>query len=75
MKICIEDAATLQFLTPNGRWTAHTREAITFPNSQVAKQAGAKVAIGRFNIVGFFKDSPQLTNLDEGHGSAAVAKA
>jgi hypothetical protein len=71
MKICIEDASTLQFLTPNGRWTKHTKEAITFPNSQLAKQAGAKLPITRFNVVGFFKDSPQLTNLDDGHCSAA----
>ena len=69
MKICIEDATTLEFLTPAGRWTKSTKEAATYPNSQLAKQAGAKIPIDRFNVVGFFKDSPQLTNLDEGKGS------
>jgi hypothetical protein len=71
MKILIEDAQTLEYYTAAGRWTKNAKEAATFPNSASAKHAGAKAPISKFNVVGFFSNSPQLTNLDDGVGAGA----
>jgi hypothetical protein len=68
MTILIENADTLEFLTRDGRWTKHAGEAATYRTSTLAKEFGTAAPIGRFNVVGAFKNSPQLTNLDEGCG-------
>jgi hypothetical protein len=68
MKILIEDAQTLKFLAVDGSWTAKSADAAGYRSSTVAKEAGARVQVGRFNVVGIFKNSPQITNLDEGCG-------
>jgi hypothetical protein len=69
VKIIIEDAETLEFLTSEGRWTKDLARAAAFPNSAAAKTRGSAIPIGRFNVVGSFARWPQLTNLDEGCGS------
>lgn len=69
MRIIIEDAATLEFLTPEGQWTKDVKQAEGFRNADDAKIRGAGFPIGRFNIVGSFSSWPQLTNLDEGFGT------
>ena len=70
MKILIEDAETLEYLTPRGHWTKSSVEAAGYPSSATAKIAGAKAPIGRFNIIGSFANSPQITNLDDGCGTS-----
>jgi hypothetical protein len=69
VKIIIENAETLEFLTSDGRWSKDVTRAAAFPNSNAAKARGVTFPIGRFNVVGAFATSPQLTNLDEGFGS------
>jgi len=69
MKIIIEHSDQSQFLSANGRWTPRQKEAAMFPTSASAKQAGAKAAIGLFNVIGCFSNSPQITNLDDGCGT------
>lgn len=73
MKILIEDAATLEYYTRDGRWSRNKKDAVTFASSALAKASGKNAPIGRFNIVGFFSDSPQLTNLDEGCGTKTAS--
>lgn len=73
MKILIEDAATLEYYTREGRWSRNKKDAVTFASSAQAKASGESAPIGRFNIVGFFSNSPQLTNLDEGCGTRKAA--
>ena len=71
MKIIIENAETLEFLMPDGGWTKDVKRAATYQNSDKAKERGAQVAMGRFNVVGSFTAWPQLTNLDEGFGTTS----
>jgi hypothetical protein len=73
MKIFIENASTLEFLTREGRWSKNKKEAAVYTSSAQAKTFGKSSPIGRFNVVGFFANSPQLTNLDDGCGSVATA--
>ena len=74
MRIIIENAATLEFLTTEGRWTKDAGRAAQFANSGAAMVRGATLPIGVFNVVGSFKGWPQLTNLDEGRGIGATAR-
>jgi hypothetical protein len=74
VKILIEDPATSKFLAANGSWTKSSKDAFAYRSSTLAKQAGEKIPIGRFNVVGAFANSPQLTNLDEGCGLQGEAK-
>jgi hypothetical protein len=73
MRIIIEDAETLQFLTMDGGWTGDSARAATFANSDAARERGVTLPIGEFNIVGAFSKSPQLTNLDNGSGTRKTA--
>ena len=71
MKILIEDPSTSKFLTADGSWTERSKDALNYRTSTLAREAGQKISIGRFNVVGAFANSPQLMNLDEGHGLKA----
>ena len=77
MTIFIENAETLEFLTKDGRWTKNFDKAAIYRTSTSARQFGAAASIGRFNVIGGFRNSPQLVNLDEGCcvGSAAAVGA
>jgi hypothetical protein len=70
MRILIENAETLQYLTADGAWTKEPNAAATYRTSTVAKEHGKTAPIGRFNVIGAFKNSPQITNLDDGCGTA-----
>jgi hypothetical protein len=69
MTIYIENPQTLELLTKDGRWTKNRNDAASYRTSTSAKQFGATAHIGQFNIIGAFKNSPQITNLDDGRGS------
>jgi hypothetical protein len=73
MTIYIENADTQELLTKDGRWTRSRDKAANYRTSNLAKQTGAAASIGRFNVIGAFRNSPQITNLDEGCGVAAKA--
>jgi hypothetical protein len=73
MKIVIENAETQEFLTADGKWTRNSKQAAVYSNTTTAKARGASAPIGRFNVVGTFKDSPQITNLDEGSGTGKAS--
>jgi hypothetical protein len=75
MKILIENTETLEMLTSAGAWTKNTKQAATYPSSTIAKQTGAAAAIGKFNVIGRFANSAQITNLDEGCGTAGPKSA
>jgi hypothetical protein len=74
MKILIEDPTTAKFLAANGSWTKNSKDAFAYTSSTLARQAGEKISMGHFNVVGAFSNSPQLTNLDEGWGLQGKAK-
>jgi hypothetical protein len=68
MTILIENAETHEYLTKDGRWTRKMDQAATFQTSTLAKQSATGFPIGGFNIVGVFRTSAQLVNLDAGRG-------
>jgi hypothetical protein len=73
MNIHIENAETLEYLTSSGSWTRNVKKAEAFKSSTLAKKTGSLAAIGKFNVVGAFNNSPQLTNLDVGCGTHGEA--
>lgn len=70
MTIFVENAETLEYLGKDGRWTKKVDQAATYGTSTLAKEYGISAPIGRFNIIGAFRNSPQVVNLDEGCGAA-----
>jgi hypothetical protein len=52
-----------------GRWTRKMDQAATFRTSTLAKQSAVAFPIGEFNIIGTFRTSAQLVNLDDGIGA------
>ncbi len=68
MKILIEDAETLQYLTPSGQWTKTTAKGKSFATSRAAFDEARKEPIHRFNVVLSVPQSDQLINLDHGRG-------
>jgi hypothetical protein len=75
MKIHVENAETLELLTPSGDWTTNINKAAIYSNSTTAKHAGAAAPIGKFNVIGTFRNFPQITNLDEGCGTGHARSA
>lgn len=71
MKIIIEDAETLKFLTTDGSWTEEPLDGQSFASTRVACAAARREPIGKFNIVGYFADTFQLVNMDHGRGNGA----
>ena len=71
MTILIENAETREFFGKDGRWSKKVNEAATYRTSTLAREHGVTIPIARFNIVGVFKNSPQMVNLDEGHGAGS----
>jgi hypothetical protein len=68
MKILIEDAETLQYLTPSGQWTQSVAKGRSFATTRAAFDEARKEPIHRFNVVLSVPDSAQLINLDHGRG-------
>jgi len=71
MTILIENADTLEYLAKDGRWSKKVTDALTYRTSTLAREHGVTVPVARFNVVGVFKNSPQMVNLDEGVGAGS----
>lgn len=71
MNILIENAETCELLTAKGTWTRNQKDAATYRTTTLAMKHGETAPIGRFNVIGTFSKSPQITNLDEGCGTVA----
>lgn len=68
MNIIIEDADTRKFLTIDGSWTEKPVNGLSFASTRVACAAARKEPIGQFNVVGYFADTCQFINMDQGSG-------
>lgn len=68
MKMLIEDAETLEYLTHNGRWTKNAGEGRTFAATTAAFEVAKKELIGKFNIVCYIAQTGQFINMDHGRG-------
>jgi hypothetical protein len=68
MKILIEDAETLQYLTAGGEWTKTVAKGRCFATTRAAFDEAKKEPIHRFNVVLSVPQSQQLINLDHGRG-------
>ena len=74
MTILVENAETFEYLANDGRWTRNMDQAATFRTSTLAKQSAIGLPIGEFNIIGRFRTSPQVMNLDDGDTVMDVAR-
>lgn len=70
MRILIENAETSEFLTAQDEWTHDAKRATTYATTTSAKEHGSAAKIGKFNVIGIFANSSQITNLDDGCGTA-----
>ena len=68
MNILIEDAETLEYLTPGGQWTKNVAEGKTFGTTETALRIARKESIGKFNIVCYIRQTEQFINLNHGRG-------
>ena len=68
MKILIEDAEKLEYLTSIGQWTSNATEGRSFEATGTAFQVAKKEPIGKFNIVCYISQTRQFINLDHGRG-------
>jgi hypothetical protein len=68
MKILIEDAETLEYLTTNGQWTKKAADGKSFATSMTAFDTAKKELIRKFNVVCYIAQSEQLINLNHGRG-------
>ena len=76
MKILIEDAETLEYLTDNSQWTKKAAEGRGFVATAAAFEVAKKEPIRKFNIVCYIGQTKQFINLDHGRGKApAIAAA
>ena len=75
MKILIEDAETLNYLTSNGRWSQYAGEGKAFGTTTTAFEVAKKELIGKFNIVCYIAQTGQFVNLDHGRGKGAEPSA
>ena len=74
MKILIEDAERLEYLTNTNLWTKNPIEGKCFSATGNALAAAKKESIGRFNIVGYISQSKQFVNLNHGRGRGIDAE-
>lgn len=75
MKILIEDAETLQYLTSTGHWTKTIAKGRTFATTQAAFDEARKEPIRKFNVVLCVPQSDQLINLNHGRGKGPAEPA
>jgi hypothetical protein len=75
MKILIEDAETLEYLTVDGHWTKVVADSKRFGGTKLAFEVAKKEPIGKFNIVCYIKETNQFINLDHGRGKGVEAIA
>ena len=75
MKILIEDAETLQYLTATGKWTDAVAKGRSFATTRAAFDEARKEPIHRFNVVLCVPQSDQLINLDHGRGKGPAELA
>lgn len=68
MNILIENAESLEYLTPDGQWTKNVAQGKIFPASEAAYQTAKKEPVGKFNIVCYIPQSKQFINLNHGNG-------
>ena len=72
MKILIEDADKLEYLTTEGGWTKDATAGRSFAASEAAFAVAKQESVGRFNIVRYFKQTRQIVNLNHGKGKGAA---
>jgi hypothetical protein len=72
MKILIEDADKLEYLTTTGLWTKNIAEGKNFGASETAFEAARKELVGKFNIVCYIPQTKQFINLNHGRGKGLV---
>ena len=72
MKILIEDAETLQYLTTSGQWSKNASEGKTFSATAAAFEVARKEQIHKFNIVCYIPQTKQFINMDHGRGKGHV---
>jgi hypothetical protein len=75
MKILIEDAETLEYLTSSGRWTKKAGEGKSFEATLTACEAAKREPIRKFNIVCYIAQTKQLINMDHGRGKGPDTSA
>ena len=72
MKILIENADSLEFLTTSGTWSKNAAEGKQFGTTLTAFDAAKKEIVGKFNIVCHIAQTNQFINMSHGKGKAAV---
>jgi hypothetical protein len=70
MRILIENANEVEYLTDQGQWTKKPCEAACFASTGAACEVAKKQPIHEFNIVQFFGLNGQFINLDHGTGAS-----
>ena len=68
MNILIEDAETLEYLTPDGQWTKNVADGKSFRATVAAFEVAKRESIRKFNIVCYIAQTRQFINLDHGRG-------
>jgi hypothetical protein len=68
MKTLVEDAEKLEYLTSDSHWTKKAGEAKDFRATGAAIEVAKQEPMGRFNIVGYFPETKQFLNLNQGRG-------
>jgi len=68
MNILIEDAEKLEYLTSENLWTKNAANGKNFAATGSALAVAKKELIGKFNIVGYNKETKQFINLNHGKG-------
>ena len=72
MKILIENADSLEFLTTTGTWSKNVAEGKHFGTTLTAFDAAKKEIVGKFNIVAYIPASKQFINMSHGKGKAVT---
>ena len=75
MKILIEDAEKLEYLTSAGQWSKNVMEGKNFGASEAAFEAARREPVGKFNIVCYIRQTRQFINLNHGRGKGLVEAA
>jgi hypothetical protein len=71
MKIMIENADNLEYLTAASQWSKNVGDGRVFKATRTALEVAKKEPIARFNIVCYIPETEQFINLDHGRGKGS----
>ncbi|HTV39253.1 MAG TPA: hypothetical protein VMF08_01650 [Candidatus Sulfotelmatobacter sp.] len=75
MRILIQNAETLEYLTDENNWSKNPLKGKQFSASRLAFRAAKLEAIAEFNIVCCVPKTNEIINLDHGRGIGKSVKA